>query len=119
MDSRTPKPVILAGHERESPASRLRSIVRKSALLNVVIVLTSSPVLIYAGGPKAVVPTLKIMLGISILIWTSTFAVLSLVILPRIFRTPESSLTHRDTLHAADETKPPSAGWTDMPDELE
>ena len=34
-----------------------------SALLNVVIVLTSFPVLVLAGGPGAVVPTLVIMAG--------------------------------------------------------
>jgi hypothetical protein len=97
------KPVIIPGKEVESPAPSLRSIVRKSALLNVVIVLTSFPVLIYAGGPKAVVPTLKIMAGISVLIWIATFAISSLVTLPRIFRTPVSLVDRGDSPQPANE----------------
>jgi hypothetical protein len=62
-------PVTVPGKEDESPAPSLRSVLRKSALLNSVIVLTSFPVLIFEGGPKAVVPTLEIMTGISVLIW--------------------------------------------------
>jgi hypothetical protein len=90
MNPRTPKPMIVAGEEDESPALSLRNTVRKSALLNVVIVLTSCPILIFEGGPKAVVVTLEIMAGISVVIWTATFALFSLVTLPRIFRTPVS-----------------------------
>jgi hypothetical protein len=97
------KPVIVPGHENESPAPRLRSIVRKSALLNVVIILTSFPVLIYAGGPKAVVPTLEIMAGISVLIWTTTFTLFGFVSLARIFWTPVSSVKRHDSPHSANE----------------
>ena len=80
MDPPTLNPVIVSDKDGETSAhSRIRSIFRKSALLNVVIVLTSFPVLVYAGGPKAVVPTLKIMAGISVLIWTVTFAMSSVV----------------------------------------
>jgi len=90
------KPVIVPVYENKSPAPSLRSVVRKSALLNLMIVLTSFPVLIFAGGPKAVAPTLAIMAGISVLIWSATFALFSLASLPRIFRTPVSSVTLRD-----------------------
>lgn len=101
MNPPTLNPVIVPGRGDESPAPRLRCIVRKSALLNVVIVLTSFPVLVYAGGPKAVVPTLKIMAGISVLIWTTTFALFSLVSLARIFWKPVSTVKRSDTPHPA------------------
>jgi hypothetical protein len=103
MNPRALKPVIVPGYENESPALTLRSVVRKSALLNLVSVLTSFPVLIVAGGPKAVVPSLVIMAGISVLIWTATFALFSLGSLLRIFKTPVSSVTWRDPLHPAEE----------------
>lgn len=75
---------IVAVHEDDSPASRLRGIVRKSALLNVVVVLTSFPVLVLAGGPGAVVPTLAIMAGISVVIWATTIALFSCVSVGRL-----------------------------------
>ncbi len=96
MNRPTLKPVIVPGKEVESASPSLRSIVRKSALLNVVIVLTSFPVLVVAGGPKAVVPTLKLMAGISVLIWTATFALFSFVSLARIFRAPVSTVKQSD-----------------------
>jgi len=103
MNPPTLKPMIVPGYENEPPAPTLRSVVRKSALLNLVIVLTSCPVLIFAGGPKAVVPTLEIMAGISVLIWTATFALFSLVSLPRLFRTPVCcGVTRRDPRHPAE-----------------
>ncbi len=46
-----PKPVIVPADGIEFPAPSLRRIVRNSALLNLVIVLTSGPVLLIAGGP--------------------------------------------------------------------
>jgi hypothetical protein len=98
------KPVIVPGKEEESSAPSFRSIVRKSALLNVAIVLTSCPVLIFAGGPKALVPTLEIMAGISVLIWTTTFTLFSFVTLPRILRTPVSTLKRSGALHSPEET---------------
>jgi hypothetical protein len=64
----------------------LRSVVRKSALLNATIVLTSFPVLVFAGGPKAVVPALVIMAGVSFLVWAATYTVFSFVSLARIYR---------------------------------
>jgi hypothetical protein len=103
MNPPKPKPVIVPGVPNESPAPSLRSIIRKSALLNVAIVLTSFPVLIFAGGPKAVVPTLAIMAGISVLIWSATFTLFSFVSLPRIFRTPVSPVTRRDPAPPAEE----------------
>jgi hypothetical protein len=96
MNPPTIKPVILPCDRDDSPPLSLRRVVRNSALLNVVIVLTSSPVLVLAGGPKAVVPTLAIMAGISVVIWTATFALFSFASLARIFWTPVSSVPKRD-----------------------
>jgi uncharacterized protein YybS (DUF2232 family) len=104
MNSPTLKPTMSRGKEDESTAPRFRSIVRKSALLNVVIVLTSCPVLVYAGGPKAVVPTLEIMASISVLIWTTTFALFSLVTIPRIFWTPVPRVKRSDARDPANDT---------------
>jgi hypothetical protein len=87
MYSPTMKPVILSGNENQSPALSLRSIVQKSALLNLVIVLTSFPVLVFEGGPLAVAPALAIMAGITILIWSATFTLYSVASLARIFWT--------------------------------
>jgi hypothetical protein len=96
MNSPTLNPVFVPGNEDEAPAPSLPSVVGKSVLLNLVIVLTSCPVLIFAGGPKAVVPTLEIMAGISVLIWTATFAVFSFVSIARICWTPISTLKRID-----------------------
>jgi hypothetical protein len=85
MNPLTLKSVLVPGNENEYPASSFRSIVRKSALLNLVIVLTSYPVLVAAGGPKAVVPTVAIMAGVSFLVWTATFTLFSFVSLGRMF----------------------------------
>ncbi len=104
MNPPTRKPVLFPGDENESPAPSLRSIVRKSALLNLTIVLTSFPVLVLAGGPKAVVPTLAIMAGISILIWTTTFSLFSFVSLARIFWTPASSVARGELPGRAEQT---------------
>ena len=90
-----PKTAVTPGNKDVCSAPMVRSIVRKSALLNTVIVLTSFPVLVYAGGAKAVVPVLEIMAGISVLIWTATFAMSSLLTFPRIFRAP-ATLAKRD-----------------------
>ncbi len=108
MHPRREKSGILPGIGKESSAPRLRIIVRKSALLNLAIVLTSFPVLVLVGGPKAVVPALAIMAGISVLIWTLTFTLFSFVSLPWIFRTPVSSVTRRDPPHPTEE-----AGFAD------
>jgi uncharacterized protein YybS (DUF2232 family) len=97
------KPVMVPGSEHEPRAPSLRSVVRKSALLNLVIVLTSCPVLIFEGGTKALAVTLEIMAGISVLIWTATFALFSLASLPRIFRAPVSFVTRRELPHPAEE----------------
>jgi hypothetical protein len=95
MISPPPKSAI-APHDRSmTSAPRLRGIVRKSALLNVAIVLTSLPVLLFAGGPQAILPTLAIMVGISFLIWTSTFALFSFVSLAHLFWSPTSAATGR------------------------
>jgi len=104
MNSPARKPVLFSDDENESPAPGLRSIVRKSALLNLTIVLTSFPVLVLAGGPRAVMPVLAIMVGISILIWTATFALFSFVSLARIFATPVSSVARRELPRRAEQT---------------
>jgi hypothetical protein len=115
MNPTTLKTTISRGKKDESAAPRFRSIVRKSALLNVVIVLTSFPVLVFAGGPNALVPTLEIMAGTSILIWITTFAVFSLVTLPRIFWTPVSTVNRSDVLDRANDTGV-ADHWLDGPD---
>jgi len=114
MNPPTLKPVIAPGYENESQGPSLRSVVRKSALLNVVIVLTSFPVLVFAGGPKAVVPALAIMAGISALIWTTTFTLFSFVTLPWIFRTPVCPVTRRESPHPAEEAGVADR-WVDGP----
>jgi len=95
MNSPKPKAVIVPGEGTEPPPPSLRSIVRKSALLNLIIVLTSCPVLMFAGGPKAVYPTLIIMAAITFLIWTATFALYSFAALPRLFQPPAVPITRR------------------------
>jgi hypothetical protein len=114
MNPPSPNLVNVPDKADESPAPNLRSVVRKSALLNLVIVLTSCPILIVEGGPKAAVVTLEIMAGISILIWTATFALFSLVTLPRIFRTPVSRVKRSGSLHPAHE-KGVADRWLDGP----
>lgn len=114
MNPPAPKPVIDPGKDGECPPPSLRNIVRKSALLNVVIILTSFPVLVFAAGPRAVVPTLKLMLGISLLIWIVTFALFSLVTFPRLFRTPGSNVKRNDSLDQANETAVDDR-WLDEP----
>ncbi len=104
MSPPTRQPVLFPRDENESPAPSLRSIVRKSALLNLTIVLTSFPVLVLAGGPQAVVPTLAIMAGISILIWTTTFSLFSFVSLARIFLNPASSGARTELPQRAEHT---------------
>jgi hypothetical protein len=103
MNPTTLKPVIVPAFDDESPPPSFRRIVRNTALLNLVIVLTSFPFLILAAGPNAVVPTLAVMAGISVLIWTATFALFSLVSLPRLFRRPASTVTRHDLPHRIDE----------------
>ena len=98
MNPRALRPVIVTGNENRSPAPSLRSVVRKLALLNAIIVLTAFPVLIFEGGPLAVGPALEVMAGISVLIWTATFAPYFFVSLPWLFRTPVSSGKRRDPL---------------------
>ena len=114
MDLTTLKSATVRGHEDESWAPSLRRIVRNSALLNVVIVLTSFPVLVLAGGPDAVVPALAIMAGISLLIWTATFILYFFLTLPRLFWTPVSSGKPLDPLQPA-EAAGVADRWLDGP----
>ncbi len=114
MNPPPPKPVLVPVNDNRLPAPSLRSVVRKSALLNVAIVLTSFPVLVFAGGPKAVVPTLAIMAGLSVLIWTAAFTLFSLVSLARIFWTPVSSVARRDSPHPAEKVGVADP-WLDRP----
>src|SRR4051812_18076730 len=87
----TSKPLAVPCGDNASPTLSLRRVVRNSALLNVVVVLTSFPVLVVAGGPKAVVPSLVIMGVIGVLIWAATFALFSFASLARTFWTPVPS----------------------------
>jgi hypothetical protein len=90
-----PMPTIAPVDNDETPASSLRRVVLKSALLNLVIVLTSFPVLVLAGGPRAVVPTLAIMAGITVVIWSATLILFSCVTLGRTTRAAFSSAIRR------------------------
>ena len=87
---------------QESPRTRPPkhlSLVRKSILLNLGIVVTALPVLSFAGGARALVPTLAILGGISVLIWAATFATSSVVSVSKIFeaqRANEARRTRRD-----------------------
>ena len=56
------------------PTVKLRSLMWRSALLNLAVVLTAFPVMAAAGGPKAMYPALVVLSGISLLIWLVTFA---------------------------------------------
>ena len=116
MNPTPPKSLIGPGKACDSRAPSLRKIVRKSVLLNVVIVLTSFPVLVYSGGLKAIVPTLEIMVGISVLIWTATFALFSFVTFPRLFQAPASLAKPRCCPHPANETGPLIVGRTGLLD---
>ena len=104
MNPPTQNLIPVPGKDGESPAPSLRSVAGKSALLNVVIVLTSAPVLIRAGGPKAVGVIVEIMVGITVVIWIATFALFSLVTFPRLFRTPVSRVKPTDILDPEKET---------------
>lgn len=90
MDLSARRKISLPRNEAKSRAPSLRSVVRKSALLNLAIFVTSFPVLIMAGGPNAAVPAIMLMAGISIVIWTATFALFPFVSLAAIFRAPVS-----------------------------
>jgi hypothetical protein len=103
MDLMTLGPTIVRGNEDQSRAQGLRSVARKSALLNVVIVLTAFPVLVAAGGPLAVYPALAIMAGISLLIWTATYTLYFCVALLRLCWTPASSGKRRDRQRPAEQ----------------
>ena len=85
MDPHASKPPLGPRAEKTPSPPTLRRTVRKSALLNAAIILTSLPVLVSVGGPRAILPALAIMAMISLLIWSSTFALFSFVSLARIF----------------------------------
>lgn len=84
MSTHPAKPARFSDCEDRPARVSLRHTVFKSLLLNVAIVLTSFPVLVFAGGPGAVVPALAVMAGITFLIWGATFALFSFVSLARI-----------------------------------
>jgi polyferredoxin len=64
---------------------KLRSLVWRSSLLNLAVVLTALPVLAFAGGPEPGVPALAV---VSVLIWIATFTAFSLVSMTRMFWCP-------------------------------
>jgi hypothetical protein len=103
MSPPTTKKEWIGSDETQSPAPRLRSVVRKSALLNLTIFVTSFPVLVYEGGPEAIVPALEILAAISVLIWIVTFTLYFFVTLPRLFVTPISTVSRPDAVHRNDE----------------
>lgn len=101
MSQATTGQVTIAADDSPSPAAGMRRIIYKSALLNAVIVLTSFPVLVLAGGPRAVAPTVAIMAAISVLIWSVTLAVISCVSLGRTVRAAFASGAMRKPAVAA------------------
>jgi hypothetical protein len=68
-----------------APPLKLHSLVWRSALLNLVIALTALPVMVFAGGPGAVVPALAVMAAVSALIWVATLTAFFLVSIARMF----------------------------------
>jgi hypothetical protein len=114
MSSPARNPHAIEDNARESTALSLRSVVRKSALLNLAIVLTSFPVLAFAAGPNALIPILKVMAGITVVIWAATFSLFSFASLGRLFGAPAPRGKHTD---------PPGPGresgvadrWLDQP----
>ena len=60
--------------DKAIPTLKFRSLMWRSALLNLAVVLTALPVMASVGGPKALVPALEVLSGISLLIWLVTFA---------------------------------------------
>ena len=101
MSRPTSHTLIITGYDDRSPTLRFRRIVYNSALLNAVIVLTSFPVLVIAAGPVAVVPALIVMAGITLLVWTATFALFSCVTIGRLLWTTFSSPSRRKPRAAA------------------
>lgn len=63
----------MTGVENDVTGAYRRAVVRQSALLNLVIVLTSFPALVLAEGSLAVIPAGTVMVGITTLIWIVTF----------------------------------------------
>jgi hypothetical protein len=102
MSPPTTKKEWIASDDTQFPAPRLQNLVRKSALFNLTIFVTSFPVLVYEGGPKAVVPALEILAAISVLIWIVTFTLYFFVTLPRLFVTPISTVSRPDAVHRKD-----------------
>ncbi len=96
------------------PVLSFRRVVRNSALLNLVVVLTSFPVLVAAGGPVAVAPALAIMAGISLTIWAFTFALFSFVSLLRLYLMPEGSGKPRGFLRS-ENSNSVADRWIDGP----
>ncbi len=90
-------PQVAPRDERLPESPRLRNTIRKSALLNVTVILTSFPVLVFAGGAQSLVPCLAIMAGISLLIWSVTFALFSFVSLFGVFFMPAAGKPRKRT----------------------
>jgi hypothetical protein len=90
MSPEMAKPNRIRCHDDEPSRLTLRGVVWRSALLNLVIALTSFPVLAWAGGRDAIMPLAIVLGGISLLIWAATFAVYGFVTLVSVFRAPAS-----------------------------
>ena len=114
MESPAVKPLLIWDRTDEHSAFRLRSVVARSALLNLVIVLTSFPVLVVAGGPDAVAPALTIMAGITVLVWSATLMVYSCLSLGRLVWTASTSAARRKPPRPAREAGVADR-WLDAP----
>lgn len=92
------------------------SLVRKSVLLNLGIVVTALPVLALAGNVQTLIPTLVVLGAISVFIWTATFTTVSLVSVAKIF---EVQRTHAATATPAHRNRETTLGvadkWMDSP----
>lgn len=105
------KPPLRAGDCPAAEGPSLRRVVLKSALLNLAIVVTSLPPLVFAGGRVALVSILAIMAGITVIVWAATFSVYFFISLAQIFRAPTQHTPRRVAGHRSAVVDP----WLDGP----
>ena len=65
------------------PPLKLRSLLWRSGLLNLAIIVTALPVMVFAGGPEAAVPALTVMGALSLVIWLATLAAFGFISIVR------------------------------------
>ncbi|MHC5541071.1 hypothetical protein ACYOEI_22850 [Singulisphaera rosea] len=68
------------------PAPNFRRLVWKSALLNFGIFLSALPLAWFMGGSKAIAPALRLLLVVSLVVWSATFTISAFMSLCWIFR---------------------------------